>query len=59
VVIAKEEIAEYRQQHNVISTRVAEGKIVVHVLSDSLPNSKFTAIDGDLEDVYFSYINAK
>ena len=59
VVIDKEEIAEYRQQFNVISTRVAEGKIVVHVLSDSSPNSKFTAIDGDLEDVYFSYINAK
>ncbi|MDP3556344.1 MAG: ABC transporter ATP-binding protein [Bacteroidota bacterium] len=59
VVIAKEEIAEYRQQYNVISTRVAEGKILVHVLSDSLPNSQFIAIEGDLEDVYFSYINAK
>ena len=59
IVIAKEELAEYRAQHNVISTRVAEGKIVVHVMSDSLPNSKFTAIEGDLEDVYFSYINAK
>lgn len=59
VIIAKEEIAEYRQQHNVISTRVAEGKIVVHVLSDTLPDSKFKAIEGDLEDVYFSYINAK
>ncbi len=59
VVIAKEEIADYRQKYNVISTRVAEGKIVVHVLSDSLPASNFTAIEGDLEDVYFSYINAK
>lgn len=58
-VIAKEEIAEYRQKYNVISTRVAEGKIVVHVLNDSLPDPKFTAIEGDLEDVYFSYINAK
>ncbi len=59
VVIAKEELADYRQQFNVISTRVAEGKIVVHVMSDSLPDHKFTAIEGDLEDVYFSYINAK
>ncbi|MDP1801141.1 MAG: ABC transporter ATP-binding protein [Bacteroidota bacterium] len=59
VIIAKEELADYRQQHNVISTRVAEGKIVVHVLSDTLPNAKFKAIEGDLEDVYFSYINSK
>ena len=59
VIIAKEELADYRQQYNVISSRVAEGKILVHVLSDSLPGNKFTAIEGDLEDVYFSYINAK
>lgn len=59
IVIAKEELADYRQQFNVISTRVAEGKIVVHVMSDSLPDHKFIPIEGDLEDVYFSYINAK
>lgn len=59
VVIAKEELVDYRKQFNVISTRVAEGKIVVHVMSDSLPDHKFIPIEGDLEDVYFSYINAK
>lgn len=59
VIINKEEIAEYREKYNVISTRVAEGKIVVHVMSDSLPDPKFTAIEGDLEDVYFSYIKTK
>lgn len=55
--IAKEELNDYRQQHKVISTRVSEGKIIVHVLHDSVPNNKFTAVDADLEDVYFSYIN--
>ncbi len=55
--IAKEEIAEYRQQYNVISTKVADGKVIVHILNDSLPNNKFTAVEADLEDVYFSYIN--
>jgi len=55
--IAKEELNDYRQQHRVISTRVAEGKIIVHVLHDELPNSGFTPVDADLEDVYFSYIN--
>jgi len=59
VIINKEEIAEYREKYNVISTRVAEGKIVVHVMNDSLPDPKFTAIAGDLEDVYFSYIKTK
>lgn len=59
VIINKEEITEYREKYNVISTRVAEGKIVVHVMSDFLPDPKFTAIEGDLEDVYFSYIKTK
>lgn len=59
VIINKEEIVEYRDKYNVISTRVAEGKIVVHVMSDSLPDAKFKAIEGDLEDVYFSYIKTK
>lgn len=56
--IAKEELEEFRKQYNVISTKVSEGKIIAHVLNDFLPNSKFIAVDADLEDVYFSYINS-
>jgi ABC-type multidrug transport system ATPase subunit len=55
--IAKEELNDYRQHHKVISTKVSDGKIIVHVLNDTLPNNKFVAVDADLEDVYFSYIN--
>ncbi|MCE3226296.1 MAG: multidrug transporter ATP-binding protein [Bacteroidetes bacterium] len=55
--IAKEELNDYRQQHKVISTKVSEGKIIVHVMHDSLPDNKFTPVEADLEDVYFSYIN--
>lgn len=55
--IAKEDLNEYRQKHQVISTRVSEGKIIVHILNESAPGSGFTAVDADLEDVYFSYIN--
>lgn len=58
-IINKEEITEYREKYNVISTRVSEGKIVVHVMNDYLPDTKFKAIEGDLEDVYFSYIKTK
>jgi hypothetical protein len=57
--IAKEELTEYRQKHNVISTKVSEGKIIIHVSSDSIPGAAFKAIEVDLEDVYFSYINKK
>ncbi|MGZ3918799.1 MAG: ABC transporter ATP-binding protein [Bacteroidia bacterium] len=55
--IAKEELNDYRQSHKVISTKVSDGKIIVHVLNDTLPNNKFTSVDADLEDFYFSYIN--
>jgi ABC-type multidrug transport system ATPase subunit len=57
--IAKEQLAEYREKYKVISTRVAEGKILVHAVGDALPGSDFKAIDADLEDVYFSYIHSK
>ena len=57
--IEKEELAEYREKYNVISTHVAEGKIIVHVVSDQLPAAKFIAMDASLEDVYFSYIHSK
>lgn len=57
--ITKEQLAEYRERFHVISTKVADGRILVHVLSDSQPAPDFTAIHADLEDVYFSYIHAK
>lgn len=56
-IIDKEQLPEYRDRYNVISTRVSEGRIVVHVMSDDSPGAGFKAIQGDLEDVYFSYIN--
>lgn len=57
ITIPKEELQQYREQHQVISTRVSDGKIIVHVLNEGLPNSSFTSVDADLEDVYFSFIN--
>jgi len=58
-MIDKEALPEFREKHNIISTRVSEGKILIHVLGESSPGAAFKAIDGDLEDVYFSYINSK
>jgi ABC-type multidrug transport system ATPase subunit len=53
-VIERGELDDYRQKHEVISTRLFAGRTVVHVLADSDPGDGFTAVDGGLEDVYFS-----
>ena len=42
----------------VISEKLIGGNPIIHVLSDTNPDGTFTAITGDLEDVYFSKIFA-
>ena len=44
----------YFERHQIISTRLFAGRTVVHVLSHTDPGDGFTAVDGDLEDVYFT-----
>jgi len=41
----------------VISTKVVEGKIQVHVVSDHQPDTSFLPVHADLEDVYFATIS--
>jgi ABC-type multidrug transport system ATPase subunit len=53
-VIDRGELEECRQKYEVISTRLFAGRTVVHVLSDNHPGNGFTAVEGGLEDVYFS-----
>lgn len=52
--IDKQELDAHREQYDVIATRLAMGRTVIHVLADSNPGNGFTAAEGDLEDVYFS-----
>ncbi len=54
--IPKSELEGLRASHNVISEKMISGTPVIHVLADALPAEGFTPIEGDLEDVYFSYI---
>ena len=56
--IAKADLEAFRQEHVVISSRLAAGQTVIHVLSDTAPGNDFTAIEGGLEDVYFSTLTA-
>lgn len=48
----------YRESHEVISTRLFAGNTIIHVASDSDPGDGFEAVDGGLEDVYFSTLAA-
>lgn len=54
--VAKEEVESLRSEFKVISTKVAEGKIIVHVFSETQPNASFNPVKADLEDVYFATI---
>ena len=55
-LIDKEQLAEHKAAHKVISTKVVEGKIQIHVFSASQPDASFAPLVADLEDVYFATI---
>ena len=55
-LIDKEQLTEHKNNYKVISTKVADGKIQVHVFDITQPDVSFTPVDADLEDVYFATI---
>lgn len=55
-MIDKEQLAEHKSIYKVISTKVVEGKIQVHVFSENQPDTAFLPMHADLEDVYFATI---
>jgi ABC-2 type transport system ATP-binding protein len=55
-LIDKEQLGEIRTAFKVISTKVVEGKIQVHVFSETQPDTSFLPVHADLEDVYFATI---
>lgn len=55
-VIDKSSLQEYRQRMAVLSTRLAGGATLIHVLADSRPEEGFESISPDLEDVYFGQL---
>jgi ABC-type multidrug transport system ATPase subunit len=54
--IANAAIDDYRNRMTVLSTRLAGGKTIIHVLADSQPEAGFEAVTPDLEDVYFGQL---
>jgi ABC-type multidrug transport system ATPase subunit len=56
-IIDKTELETAKAQHKVISTRLLAGRTVIHILSDDNPGDGFSAVEGGLEDVYFSTLS--
>ena len=54
--ISMDELAQYQQTLHVLSTRLVGGKPQINVFADSQPDSGFTQIAPDLEDVYFLHV---
>ena len=57
--IEKSDLEHYREEYNVISTKLIEGKLSLRVENDTNPGNGFEPVPGELEDVYFSYISKK
>lgn len=55
--ITKAALPEYRKRMTILSTRLAGGATLVHVLADSRPEEGFEGIAPDLEDVYFGQLH--
>jgi len=49
-------IEDYKNRFTVLSTRLAGGKTIVHVLADARPEEGFETVAPDLEDVYFGQL---
>lgn len=57
-VVAKDTLARYQSEYNVLSTRLVGGRPVIHVYSETQPEAGFEQIEPDLEDVYFQRLRA-
>jgi ABC-type multidrug transport system ATPase subunit len=57
-VIERAELEGEAARNQVISTRLAGGKTLIHVLADAAPDGQFQATPPGLEDVYFSTLAA-
>ncbi|MES2133216.1 MAG: ABC transporter ATP-binding protein [Bacteroidota bacterium] len=56
LMIDKTELNAYKEKYKIISAKVVEGQVLIHVKSDSIPDAAFAVVEPDLEDVYFSNI---
>ncbi len=58
-LIEKSEVEVAKEQFQVISTHISEGKVEIRVFAEAQPDSDFIPVESNLEDVYFSSITKK
>lgn len=51
--VSKEDVPGYRENHDLISTRLFAGQTVLHVYAENDPGNGFVGVEPGLEDVYF------
>ncbi len=56
--VSDAQLADYRQQLTVLSSRLVGGQPRVNVYADRQPDDGFVQVDADLEDVYFLQLAA-
>jgi hypothetical protein len=52
--IDRRDVDQYRDRFELLSTRLAAGRTVIHILSEHDPGNGFAAANAGLQDVYFS-----
>jgi ABC-2 type transport system ATP-binding protein len=52
-LVPKASLPEYQARYTILSTRLTRGQPLIHVYSEAPPGRGFTAVEPDLEDVYF------
>jgi ABC-2 type transport system ATP-binding protein len=52
-VVAREQVAEYKQRLPVISSRLVTGRTLIRVYGEAPPEPDFEPVEPDLEDLYF------
>lgn len=57
--IDKADLDNYRARMTILSTRLAGGRTLLHVLADAPPEPGFEPVAPDLEDVYFGRLRAQ
>lgn len=58
-LIEKSEVEVAKEQYQVISTHISEGKVEIRVFAETQPDADFIPVESNLEDVYFSSITKK
>lgn len=54
--VEKSEVESLKESHNVLSTRLLMGGVVITIYADATPAAGFTAAEPTLEDAYFAHL---